>query len=86
LWVNNQLVAMPTLSQMEASDLDLVISGTKSAITMIEGFAREMKEEEMLQAIHSDKSGEVEEIANNPRVHEIIEAEAVRPAVVLTGK
>src|SRR5204862_5685455 len=48
--VNGQLVAMPTLSQMEASDLDLVISGTKSAITMIEGFAREMKEEEMLQA------------------------------------
>ena len=33
------------------SDLDLVVSGTRDAITMIEGFARELSEEAMLQAI-----------------------------------
>ncbi|MCI0738217.1 MAG: polyribonucleotide nucleotidyltransferase [Gemmataceae bacterium] len=49
--IGNELVVMPTLSQMEESDLDLVVSGTRDAITMIEGFAREMSEESMLQAI-----------------------------------
>jgi polyribonucleotide nucleotidyltransferase len=49
--VGGQLVAMPTYDQLEESDLDLVVSGTKSAITMIEGFAREMPEDEMLKAI-----------------------------------
>ncbi len=47
----NELIVMPTHSQMEESDLDLVIAGTRDAITMIEGFAREMSEEGMLQAI-----------------------------------
>src|SRR5207248_10604113 len=42
---------MPTQSQLEESDLDLVVSGTKTAVTMIEGFAREMREEEMAEAI-----------------------------------
>src|ERR1700730_7589455 len=49
--IGNELIAMPTHSQLEESDLDLVISGTSDAITMIEGFARELSEENMLQAI-----------------------------------
>ncbi len=49
--VGGELIAMPTHSQLEASDLDLVVSGTRKAITMIEGFAREMVEDQMLQAI-----------------------------------
>jgi polyribonucleotide nucleotidyltransferase len=49
--IDNQLVPMPTHSQLEESDLDLVVSGTRDAITMIEGFAREMSEENMIQAI-----------------------------------
>src|SRR5262249_32672251 len=49
--VGNELVVMPTHAQMEESDLDLIVSGTRDAITMIEGFAREMSEESMLQAI-----------------------------------
>jgi polyribonucleotide nucleotidyltransferase len=42
---------MPTHAQLEESDLDLVLAGTRDAITMIEGFAREMAEAEMLEAI-----------------------------------
>ena len=42
---------MPTHTQMEASDLDLIVAGTRDAITMIEGFAREMSEDNMVQAI-----------------------------------
>ena len=49
--IGNELIVMPTHSQLEESDLDLVVSGTRDAITMIEGFAREMSEENMLQAI-----------------------------------
>jgi polyribonucleotide nucleotidyltransferase len=49
--IDNELVLMPTHSQLEESDLDLVVSGTRDAITMIEGFAREMSEDNMLQAI-----------------------------------
>ena len=37
---------MPTHSQLEESDLDLIVAGTRDAITMIEGFAREMSEDE----------------------------------------
>ncbi|MFL5342275.1 MAG: polyribonucleotide nucleotidyltransferase, partial [Gemmataceae bacterium] len=49
--VNGELVIMPTQSQLEESDLDLIVSGTKTAVTMIEGFARELREEEMAEAI-----------------------------------
>jgi polyribonucleotide nucleotidyltransferase len=49
--IENELVVMPGHFQLEESDLDLIVSGTRSAITMIEGFAREMSEENMLEAI-----------------------------------
>ncbi len=50
--VANELVVMPSATQMEESDLDLVVAGTRDAITMIEGFSREMSEEKMFQAIN----------------------------------
>ncbi len=49
--IGTEFVVMPTVTQMEESDLDLIVSGTRDAITMIEGFSREMSEENMLQAI-----------------------------------
>src|SRR5262249_4725931 len=49
--IGNELIVMPSHSQMEESELDLIVAGTRDAITMIEGFAREMSEENMLQAI-----------------------------------
>src|SRR5258708_5150293 len=49
--IGSDLVLMPTQSQLEECDLDLIVAGTRDAITMIEGFAREMTEEAMLQAI-----------------------------------
>ncbi|MCX7664286.1 MAG: polyribonucleotide nucleotidyltransferase [Gemmataceae bacterium] len=49
--VDGQLVVFPTHSQMEKSDLDLVVSGTRDAVAMIEGFAREFTEDDMLKAI-----------------------------------
>jgi polyribonucleotide nucleotidyltransferase len=49
--INNDFVLMPSHSLLEESELDLIVSGTRDAITMIEGFAREMSEENMIQAI-----------------------------------
>ncbi len=49
--VNGELIAMPTHSQMEDSDLDLIVAGTADAVCMIEGFAREMPEPEMVEAV-----------------------------------
>jgi polyribonucleotide nucleotidyltransferase len=49
--VNGEFVAMPTLLDLEESDLDLIVAGTRKAVTMIEGFSREMSEEDMLKAI-----------------------------------
>jgi len=49
--VDGEFVAFPTNDDLEASDLDLIISGSEEAILMIEGFAREMPEETMAEAI-----------------------------------
>ena len=50
-YVDGQWVAFPTVDELEESDLDLVLSGTIESVTMIEGFAREMPEDRMLEAI-----------------------------------
>src|SRR5262249_5181249 len=49
--VRGEMVVMPGHTELEESDLDLIVSGTRKAITMIEGFARELSEEQTLQAI-----------------------------------
>lgn len=49
--VGGQLIIMPTLEQLEESDLDLIVAGTRTAVTMIEGFARELREDEVADAI-----------------------------------
>jgi polyribonucleotide nucleotidyltransferase len=49
--IKGEHVVMPSHAQLEESDLDLIVSGTRNAVTMIEGFAREMPEDQMLQAI-----------------------------------
>jgi polyribonucleotide nucleotidyltransferase len=49
--VNGRLVVMPTVSQMEESDLDLIVAGTRDAVCMIEGFAREIPEADVAEAI-----------------------------------
>jgi polyribonucleotide nucleotidyltransferase len=49
--VNGELVICPTLSQAEASDLNLTIAGSKDAILMVEAGANEVSEEVILDAI-----------------------------------
>lgn len=49
--VDGELIPFPTQDDLERSDLDLIVSGSKDAILMIEGFAREMAEDRMAEAI-----------------------------------
>jgi polyribonucleotide nucleotidyltransferase len=49
--VNGEFVVMPTHADMENSDLDLVVSGTRDAVAMIEGFARELPEDVVTEAV-----------------------------------
>jgi polyribonucleotide nucleotidyltransferase len=49
--VNGQFIPLPTQDELEGSELDLIVTGSKQSIVMIEGFAREMPEDEMTEAI-----------------------------------
>ncbi len=49
--IDGQFVPFPTHDALEESELDLVVSGSKESILMIEGFAREMPEDRMAEAI-----------------------------------
>jgi polyribonucleotide nucleotidyltransferase len=49
--VDGKFVPFPTQDELEVSTLDLIVSGTKDAVLMIEGFGRELPEEEMTEAI-----------------------------------
>ena len=48
-YIDGQFVPFPTHDALEESDLDLIVSGTKDAMLMIEGFAREMPEDLMAE-------------------------------------
>ncbi|GAK38458.1 polyribonucleotide nucleotidyltransferase [Paenibacillus urinalis] len=49
--VNGEFVINPDIQQQEASDIYVVVSGTKDAIMMVEAEANEVPEEVMLEAI-----------------------------------
>ncbi|TLM69376.1 MAG: polyribonucleotide nucleotidyltransferase [Deltaproteobacteria bacterium] len=49
--INGQLVANPTREQIALSDLEIVISGSRDAVMMVEGEADFLSEAEMLDAI-----------------------------------
>jgi polyribonucleotide nucleotidyltransferase len=49
--VDGEFVVNPTFEQIEASTLDIIVSGTLDGITMVEGGADEVSEETLLAAI-----------------------------------
>ena len=50
-YIDGKFVPFPTHAALEDSDLDLIVSGSRESILMIEGFAREMSEDLMTEAI-----------------------------------
>ncbi len=49
--VNGELIANPSVAQMEVSDIDLTVAGTSKALNMVEAGAKEVSEEDMLAAL-----------------------------------
>ena len=49
--IEGQWVPFPSIEELESSELDLVLSGSRESVLMIEGFAREMPEDLMLEAL-----------------------------------
>lgn len=49
--IDGQFVANPTIEQMEESDIELVVAGSKTGVVMVEGGADIVSEKDMLDAI-----------------------------------
>jgi polyribonucleotide nucleotidyltransferase len=50
-YIDDRLVINPTMTAMTESRLDLVVAGTKEAVLMVEAGAKELSEEQMLEAV-----------------------------------
>ena len=49
--IDGEFILNPTHEELELSDIDLFVAGSENAIIMVEGSAKEVKEEEILEAI-----------------------------------
>ena len=49
--IDGEYVLNPTHEELDLSDIDLFVAGSEDAIIMVEGSAKEVREEEILQAI-----------------------------------
>lgn len=49
--VDGQFIINPTVDEMEKSDIELTVAGTKDAINMVEAGAKQVSEDDMLEAL-----------------------------------
>jgi len=61
--VEGKWILNPTFQQLEFADMDLVVSGTKDSIVMVEGGAAEAQESEVLDALRVAQKGIAEIVA-----------------------
>jgi polyribonucleotide nucleotidyltransferase len=69
--VNGELVINPTYEQIENSTLEIVVAGTKDGITMVEGGAKEVSEDLMIEALEKARSMIVEFCALQEKLREL---------------
>ena len=55
--IDGEFVLNPTYQQLENSELDLIVAGTRDAVLMIESEAKELSEEQMIDAIIFGQEG-----------------------------
>ncbi|MGB5233995.1 MAG: polyribonucleotide nucleotidyltransferase [Candidatus Macondimonas sp.] len=75
-YIDGAYVLNPTYSQLERSDLDLVVAGTEQAVLMVESGARELPESVMLGAVLFGH----EQMQSAVRAINEFAAEAAKPA------
>ncbi|NOY86282.1 MAG: polyribonucleotide nucleotidyltransferase [Deltaproteobacteria bacterium] len=59
--IEGRYVLNPTFAQLETSRMDLFVAGTRDAVTMVEGEAKEVSEEEMIEALDFAR-GEIDKV------------------------
>jgi len=81
--IDGALVVNPTASQQAASDLSLIVAGARDAIVMVEGGARTLSEDEVLDAIYTahrelqpvlDLQGELRQAVGKPKRQVVVPA------------
>jgi polyribonucleotide nucleotidyltransferase len=50
--ISGRLVCNPTVSQLQQSDINLVVAGSRENVVMVEGGGKELSEDELLEAIY----------------------------------
>jgi polyribonucleotide nucleotidyltransferase len=86
--INGELILFPTVEQLEYSDFDLVVAGTKNAVNMIEIGSRELKEDDAADAIEFGHRavveivGAIEELQKKAGHAKVGEAKLADPALV----
>ncbi len=50
--VNGQYVCNPTASQLQQSDINLIVAGSRESVVMVEGGGKEITEDDLLEAIY----------------------------------
>jgi len=87
--IDDDFVINPTLQELEESTLDLVVAGTREAISMVEAGANEVSEEDLLEALQiahdeikklCDVQDELRTLAGKPKWD--IQAKTVDPAML----
>ena len=87
--IDDDFVINPTLQELEESTLDLVVAGTREAISMVEAGASEVSEEDLLEALQiahdeikklCDVQDELRKLAGKPKWD--IQAKTVDPAML----
>jgi polyribonucleotide nucleotidyltransferase len=70
--VDGELVVNPTYEQIEKSTMEIVVAGTKDGITMVEGGAKEVSEDLMIQALDKAHNMIVELCVFQEKLRELV--------------
>jgi polyribonucleotide nucleotidyltransferase len=80
--VDGKLTLNPTIAELESSDLDLVVAGTRDAIMMLEAGAKGVSEDVMVEAIKLAQTG----IAASIEAQDALVRAAGKPKIEWTGE
>jgi polyribonucleotide nucleotidyltransferase len=80
--VDGKLILNPTIQQLDESQLDLVVAGTRDAIMMVEAGANQVSEELVIQALELAQTG----IAASIEAQEALVAAAGKPKMQWTAE
>lgn len=80
--IDGQFVLNPSTDQLNVSDIDLIVAGTKDAINMVEAGAKQVSEEVMLEAILFGHAAIKELCAFQETIKKAVGVEKVEPELL----